>query len=101
MSSTIFWPKSPRMSRVMTLLRTREELCAMSDLYADALSNGRNDISTLIARGWHIERWWVKPHDSRQSAHKHYKLVSEPRTVTLTSAQPKSAHQLSLAEAGR
>ena len=64
-----------RMDRVKNLLRTREELCSMSDLYGNTLSNGRNDISTLcLKRGWVIKKWWTR-HDGE--AHVHYQLVKE------------------------
>lgn len=64
-----------RMERVKEALRTREEICSLSDLYANALSNGRNDVSTLRSRGWVIECSW---HKHGKDAHKHYRLVGEP-----------------------
>lgn len=67
---------SERMERVKAALRTHEELCAMSDLYGAALSNGRNDISTLALRdGWQIKKWWTA-HGS-EAPHKHYRLMAE------------------------
>lgn len=64
-----------RLERVKTLLRTREELCALDDLYGAALANGRNDISTLcLKRGWVIKKWNAS-HD--RETHKHYQLVRE------------------------
>ena len=65
------------MDRVVKLLRTRREICSLGDFYAAALSNGRNDVATLIARGWVIEKKSVK-HGAL--AHVHYRLISEPRT---------------------
>lgn len=68
-----------RMERTKTLLRTHPELCALDDLYAEALSNARNDISTLcLKRGWVIKSWWTKGHRPGESSHCHYSLVSEP-----------------------
>lgn len=64
-----------RMERVRTLLRTQRDLCSLSDLYGRSLSNGRNDISALKARGWVIESVW-SAHDET-GAHCHYRLVSE------------------------
>ncbi len=68
-----------RMQRVKAALRTRDELCAMSDLYAAALANGRNDLSTLEREfKWEIKKTWAT-HD--QAHHRHYQLVREGRTT--------------------
>ena len=64
-----------RMDRVKAALRTYEELCSLSDLYAAALSNARNDISTLIKNGWDIEKAWMS---HGVEAHRHYRLRHEP-----------------------
>jgi hypothetical protein len=66
------------MERVRTALRTKAELCSLSDLYGDALANGRNDISTLSREfGWDI-RTSRTAHG--QQSHVHYQLVREGRT---------------------
>lgn len=70
-----------RMERVKAALRTREELCALNDLYAAALANGRNDIGTLDREfGWEIEKTW---HTHGHTHHRHYRLVREGRTERL------------------
>ena len=64
-----------RMNKVKTILRTHEEVCSLNDLYREALSNARNDISTLAIRdGWQIKKWWTQHGDD---AHVHYQLIKE------------------------
>ena len=73
-----------RMERVKAALRSASELCSLDDLYGDALSNGRNDISTLKARGWLIDSRWTAHGDGE--THKHYWLVRDPEQLALLSA---------------
>lgn len=69
-----------RMDRVKAALRSGE-VCALTDLYGDFLSNGRNDISKLKARGWGITAWWTAHEEG--PAHKHYRLTLDPEQVTM------------------
>lgn len=69
-----------RMDRVKAALRSERELCSLSDLYAAALSNGRNDLSVLRReRGWGIDSWWTAHKDG--PAHCHYRLTRDPELV--------------------
>lgn len=81
-----------RMSRVQELLRTTAEICSMSDLYANALANGRNDIATLRSRGWVIDKHWTS---HGVEAHVHYTLRSAP-SRTASAKEAASAYQFSL-----
>lgn len=65
-----------RRDRVIALLRTKRELCSLGDFYSAALSNGRNDIATLISEGWTIEKSW---NTHGNMPHSHYKLIAEVR----------------------
>lgn len=70
-----------RMERVKAALRAAPELCSLDDFYNSALSNGRNDISTLKERGWIIDSCWVRHGEGE--AHCHYWLVTDPEQMRL------------------
>jgi len=66
------------MERVRAALRTKTELCSLSDLYGDALANGRNDLSELRrVFGWEIRT--TRASHGAQS-HVHYQLIREGRS---------------------
>ncbi len=76
-----------RKARVIQALRTHLELCSLSDLYPEALGNGRNDVSNLIKEHWHIDRTWQ---NHGRGAHKHYALVHEgDRKCAVCDPSPK------------
>jgi hypothetical protein len=68
--------KMTRMERVQHTLKTVDDVCSLADLYANALSNGRNDISELRRRGWIIDKYPTSHGDGPN--HTHYRLVSAP-----------------------
>ena len=67
------------MECMRALLRTRAEICSLASLYGDALSNGRNDVSTLRSRGWDGDADFAA-HEAGHPAHCHYRLRAEPRS---------------------
>ncbi len=69
-----------RIERVKAALRTRDELCAIEEVYAGVAWNARNDISRLQLRDqWQIASWWE---DHGRGRHKHYQLITEGRPKT-------------------
>lgn len=74
-----------RKPRVIAALRSHDELCSLSDLYPEALSNARNDISSLIREHWHIDKTWES---HGRGAHRHYRLVHDSRSDCAGCASP-------------
>jgi hypothetical protein len=71
-----------RMEFTQEVLRAKDEICSLDDLYATGHSNSRNDISELAREhGWEIESWLMR-HDETQPFHKHYRLIVEGRPTT-------------------
>lgn len=67
--------RETQMARIIQALR-EAEICSVSDLYANYLPNGRNEISLLIRRyGWVIEK--TRHQHPGGTSHLHYRRIAE------------------------